>query len=207
METSTREIHLRAHLRVDDAAGDPSDTAPMTTTDWIIDLALISVVLVQIRGRRLSLRSILLPVALCVWAAIIYLHGVPTAGNDLLLAVGAAMLGVTLGTLTGFTTKVTVGAGGYPFAKAGAVAAVLWVAGVGTRLAFQLYATHGGAGAIARFSTTHSITSVEAWVAALLLMAFGEVLARTAVVTYRAHRVAPGRLLGRASMMGDVGAH
>lgn len=179
----------------------------MTATDWIIDLALISVVLVQVRGRRLTLRSTLLPVALCVWAAIVYLHGVPTAGNDLVLAAGAAALGVTLGTLAGVATKVTVGAGGYPFAKAGAVAAVLWVAGVGTRLAFQLYATHGGAGAVARFSAAHSITSVEAWVAALLLMAFGEVLARTAVVTYRAHRAAPGRMLGRASMIGDIGAH
>lgn len=199
VETSTQEIHPRTNLRVDDAAGDPSNTVPMTITDWIIDLALISVVLIQIRGRRLTLRSTLLPVALCVWAAILYLHGVPTAGNDLALVAGAAALGVMLGTLTGVATEVTVGAGGYPFVKAGAVAAVLWVAGVGARLAFELYATHGGAGAIARFSATHSITSAEAWVAALLLMAFGEVLARTAVVTYRAHRAAPGRLLDRAS--------
>ena len=70
------------------------------------------------------------------------------------------------------------------------LAAILWVVGVGTRFAFQLYATHGGAGAIGRFSAAHSITSSEAWVAALLFMAIGEALTRTAVVAFRG---LPGR--------------
>jgi hypothetical protein len=102
-------------------------------------------------------------------------------------------------------TKVSAGADGHPFAKAGVLAAILWVAGVGTRFAFQLYASHGGAGAIAHFSAAHSITSSEAWVAALLFMAIGEALARTTVVAFRGYRVAPEHFLRRESMIGTGG--
>ncbi len=176
----------------------------MTTTDWIIDLTLIGVVLLQIRERRLSIRLLLIPVGLSAWAAFAYLRGVPTAGNDLLLVALGLGLGVALGSLAGVFTKVTSGPDGYPLARAGVAAAVLWVVGVGTRLAFQLYATHGGARSISDFSASHSITSTEAWVAALVLMAVGEALARTALLAYRGYSVAPHRFLGRASMI-DTG--
>lgn len=177
----------------------------MTTTDWIIDLALIGVVFLQIRDRRLSRPLLLLPVGLCAWAAAAYLRGFPTAGNDLpLIALGLG-LGVALGVLAGAFTRVTAGPDGHPMSKAGVAAAIFWVLGVGTRFAFQIYATHGGAGSIARFSASHSITSSEAWTAALVLMAIGEALLRTGVVAYRGYRVAPDRFLGRGGMVGAGG--
>jgi hypothetical protein len=77
-------------------------------------------------------------------------------------------------------------ANGSFLAKAGFVAAALWIVGVGSRLAFELYATHGGGASIAHFSATHSITSAEAWTSALILMAFAEVLSRTGVLAWRA---------------------
>ncbi len=171
----------------------------MTTTDWIIDLALIGIVFVQIRGRRLSLRQLLLPVALSAWAASSYLKGIPTAGNDLLLVGLGLGLGVTLGALAAAFTKVTRGDDGHPYSKAGVLAAIFWVAGVGTRLAFQLYATHGGGASIARFSSSHAITSTEAWVAALILMAIAEAITRTALVGFRAYKVAPQHFVRQAS--------
>ena len=72
--------------------------------------------------------------------------------------------------------------------KAGVAAAALWIAGVGSRLAFQLYATHGGGESLGRFSMAHQITTSQAWVTALILMAFGEVLFRTAGIWIRAMR-------------------
>ena len=176
---------------MDDAGGAKSDTVGMSLTDYILDLTLIGLVFLQVRGRRLTLRSLLLPVAICAWAADNYLKGVPTSGNDLVLVGLAAFLGITLGALSGVFTKVSADADGHPFAKAGATAAVLWVVGVGTRFAFQLYSTHGGAGAIGRFSAAHSITSSNAWVAALILMALGEALTRTAVVGFRGYQLSP----------------
>jgi hypothetical protein len=161
----------------------------MSLSDYAIDIALVAVVLLQIRGRRLTTRSLLLPVILVSWAAVNYLHGIPTAGNDLLLVVATASIGATLGILCALFTTLRPGPDGIPYAKAGLVAAALWVVGSGTRLAFQVYASHGGASAIGRFSAAHNITSGESWVAALVLMAMGEALARTGVLALRARAV------------------
>jgi hypothetical protein len=157
----------------------------MTFTDYAIDIALIAVVLLQIRGRRLTPLSLLLPIGIVAYAATQYLHSIPTAGNDLALVALAATAGTALGVLTGLFTFVRRNADGHAYAKAGAVAATLWLVGVGTRFAFQLYVSNGGAPAIGRFSAHHAITSSAAWTAALVLMAFGEVIARTAVLGLR----------------------
>jgi hypothetical protein len=110
---------------VDDGAGRAADTVLMTLTDYALDISLIAIVLLQIRGRRLTARSLLLPVILVGWAATNYLHGVPTAGNDLLLVVASASVGATLGILSGLFTTVQLGPDGIPYAKAGLVAATL----------------------------------------------------------------------------------
>ena len=161
----------------------------MTFTDYLLDIGLIALVLLQIRGRRLTARSLLLPFAIVGWAASNYLHGIPTAHNDLFLVGAGASLGLVLGGLCGAFTHVTRGRDGVTMAKAGAVAAALWVVGVGTRFAFQLYATHGGSPAIGRFSASHGITSGAAWTACLILMAIGEVAARSAILALRAYRL------------------
>ena len=156
----------------------------MTFTDWLIDLALVAVVVLQLRGRRLTTKTLLLPVALVCWAGARYLRDVPTAGNDLVLIVTAALIGLALGVGAGVLTRVYRGAGGEVMARATIAAAALWVLGVGFRLAFQLYATHGGGRSIGRFSMSHGI-DLTAWTSAILLMAFAEVLARTAIVGWR----------------------
>jgi thiamine transporter ThiT len=66
---------------------------------------------------------------------------------------------------------------------------VLWVAGVGARIAFSQFAEHGGGASIYRFSAAHSITSMQAWVAALILMSFAEVMARLVTMWLRARRL------------------
>jgi len=170
----------------------------MTITDYLIDISLIAIVLLQVRGRRLTVKSMLLPVVLVAVVARSYLHGIPTAGNDLVLVVGAAAVGMTLGALCGLFTSILPGPDG-PVAKAGLLAAALWILGCGTRFAFQLYVTHGGGAEIGRLSQTYSITSGEAWVAALILMAMAEVLARTAVLGFRG-LVLPARVASPASL-------
>jgi hypothetical protein len=161
----------------------------MTFTDYLLDLSLIAIVFFQIRGRRITTRSLLIPLAIVAWAADNYLKGIPTSGNDLVLVVGCTTVGALLGIGSGLFTSVRPDAQGFPVAKAGVVAAVLWLLGVGSRFAFQLYATHGGQGAIERFSSTHGITSAEAWTAALVLMALGEVVARVGIVAWRGYSV------------------
>ncbi|HET9075565.1 MAG TPA: hypothetical protein VFN68_01420 [Acidimicrobiales bacterium] len=163
----------------------------MTISDYVLDLALIGVVILQVRGRRLTLRAMILPVALVAWAAVTYLKAVPTAGNDLVLIGVLAATGTALGAASGLTTTVRRNAAGVLVAKAGAAAAGLWILGMGFRLAFQLYVTHGGTAALGRFSVAHHITSGQAWVAALVLMAIAEAVARTAVLAGRAWQQQP----------------
>ena len=160
----------------------------MTFTDYLIDISLIAIVLFQVRGRRLTTKSLLLPVAIVAYVAVTYLKTIPTSGNDLFLVVGCAAIGATLGGLAATFTKVRPGVDGIPIAKAGLVAAGLWILGTGGRLAFQLYATHGGGAAIERFSVAHGITAATAWTAALILMAISEAVVRTGVLAWRGHQ-------------------
>ncbi|HXW79458.1 MAG TPA: hypothetical protein VEJ84_08160 [Acidimicrobiales bacterium] len=150
----------------------------MTTTDYILDLAL-GMVLLQVRGRKLTAFSLLLPFAIVVGAATTYLSSVPTAGSDLVLLVGCSVIGAVLGSLCAVFTSVGANPAGVLVSKARPVAAILWVLGVGARLAFQEYVTHGGLTSLGRFSAAHDITSAQAWTAALVLMALAEVVARS----------------------------
>jgi hypothetical protein len=161
----------------------------MTFSDYLLDTVLVLLVVRQIRESRLDLRATLLPVGLVVVIGGSYLHGVPTIGNDLALVALLTGVGVALGLISALTTRVRSDGGRYPLVKAGWVAAAAWIAGMGSRFAFAVWASHGGAPELARFSVEHHITSSEAWTAALVLMALGEVLTRTLILVVRGQRV------------------
>ncbi len=161
----------------------------MSVEDYALNLVLVAVVIRQIRGRKLTAIGLLWPVGLVVFAAVEYLHGLPTSGNDLTLVVAGAIVGGTLGCLCGLLTRIHRLPDESLLAKATAAAALLWVLGVGARMGFAVYAENGGGPAIARFSAAHHITSAAAWTACLLLMSLSEVLGRTALLATRGCRV------------------
>ena len=160
----------------------------MNATDYLINAALVLLVLRQIRETRLSWQILVLPVLIVIGAAAYYLRSVPLAGNDVALYLTLGAVGAALGGLCGLATHLRRGANGAVLSRAGWIAAILWVAGVGARMGFAWASTHGGGPAIERFSVAHSITSVNAWVAALFLMAIAEVVVRLAVLALRARR-------------------
>src|SRR5580698_3406909 len=155
--SSTSPIHPGIHPWVDASRGPDPETGAMTFSDYLIDITLISIVLIQMRGRKLTLHSLLLPVGIVGYVAVTYLNAIPTNGNNLFLIVGCAAVGATLGGLAAHFTAVRVNGEGIPVAKAGLLAAGLWILGTGGRLAFQLYASHGGAASIEHFSAAHAI--------------------------------------------------
>ncbi|MFS8200446.1 hypothetical protein ACLVWQ_17385 [Streptomyces sp. CWNU-52B] len=159
----------------------------MTFTDWITDIALLLVVFRQLREGRLDLKTYLIPMGIVAFVASHYLHTIPTAGNDLVLIGALVGAGAVLGVAGGVYTRIR-GAGGHLFIKAGAVSAALWVLGMGARMGFQLWVDHGGADDVARFSVTHDITTIDAWVAAFVLMALTEVVTRLATIFVRSRR-------------------
>jgi hypothetical protein len=161
----------------------------MNATDYAVNAVLVLLVLRQIRETRLTWQILLLPVLIVIGAACYYLRSVPTAGNDVVLDLTLAAVGATLGGLCALFTHLRRGADGTPRSRAGWVAAILWVVGIGARLGFAYAAGHGSGPAIERFSVGHSITSVDAWVAALFLMALAEVVTRLAVLWIRSCRL------------------
>jgi hypothetical protein len=161
----------------------------VSATDYIVNAILVLLVLRQIREQRLDLISLVLPVVLVGAAAAYYLHSVPTAGNDIVLDLTLATAGASLGVACALTTRIRRGADGVALVRAGVAAAILWIVGIGSRIGFALYSSHGGAPAIARFSIAHHISSSAAWLAALVMMALAEVVARTVMLRVRAlHR-------------------
>ncbi|QMU77642.1 hypothetical protein GXW83_20030 [Streptacidiphilus sp. PB12-B1b] len=173
----------------------------MSTYDYLINAVLVLLVIRQVRGSRLDLLNLVLPLAITGFVAFQYLRSIPTAGNDLVLITVLASVGVLLGVGAALATRLRLGADGVPFAKAGVVAAVLWVVGIGFRMAFSFESTHGEGAAIDRFSLQHSITSGQAWVAALVLMALGEVVSRMLVLRIRGHRLTAAAGRGRGAAL------
>ncbi|MFE3164525.1 hypothetical protein [Streptomyces sp. NPDC059224] len=157
----------------------------MTISDWIIDVALILVVIRQMREERLTAFRLLLPLGLITWVATSYLHDIPTAGNDLVLTGAFAGIGIACGVAGGLLTRVRF-ADGHVRVKATLGAAALWVLSMGFRLGFAVWTSHSsGETRIARFSAAHDITSAQAWVAALVLMAVSEVVVRLGIIVLR----------------------
>jgi hypothetical protein len=157
----------------------------MTFTDYLIDSALVLLVLVQIKERRLTTKAILRPVIIVAIAVANYLHGIPTAGNDLVLFSVLASAGLLIGIASGQTVLMRRGAGGEVLARSGWVSGFFWVLGMGSRFAFLIWVNNGGAETIGRFSMHHSITGGAAWTAALLAMAVFEVSGRSLVQAIR----------------------
>jgi hypothetical protein len=159
----------------------------MTTTDYLINGLFVLIVFRQARERELNRRSIILPLAILAYVAHLYIHSIPTAGNDLLLIGALGAVGLALGVASGFATRVRAGQDGIALARVGWVAGVLLVAGIGSRMVFAFVVSHGARHAIASFSVAHQI-GAAAWPVALVLMALLEVGTRIAIVQLRGRR-------------------
>jgi hypothetical protein len=173
----------------DDGGRPPPDDGGMTTTEYLLNVAFVLLVLRQAKERELDRRSVIVPLVLMFFVGSQYLHTLPTAGNDLILIVGLAAVGLTLGVLGGYATQVRPGDKGVALARVGWIAGGLLVLGIGARMAFAFAIGHGLEPAVRSFSIAHQI-GAAAWPVALVLMALIEVGSRIAVVQVRGHRLA-----------------
>ncbi len=158
----------------------------VSIADYVIDILLIAVIFRQVRPHRLTASVILLPMVLLIAAGAIYLRPPFTlGGNDLVLIVILLISGIALGVISGLGDRLWRDSRGTLMARAAALSVVAWVVGMGFRFAFAYYAYHSGGPSMARFSLHHDITGASTWTTALFLMAFGQVVARLAVVQIR----------------------
>lgn len=178
----------------------------MNINMYVINAVLILMVIRQIREHPLDLQSLAVPVLAVGCAAVLFLHSVPGGGNDIVLEMACVLVGAVMGTVGGLATHLRLDADGRPLGRAGALAASMWVGGVGARLAFAVAASNGAGPAIARFSIGHHITGSAAWVAALVMMALADVLARLVVIYLRGRRLAAGSAATTARIPAGVRA-
>jgi hypothetical protein len=156
----------------------------MKTTDYLLNAAFVLIVLRQARERELDLRSVVIPLVIVAYVAQLYVHSIPTGGNDLVLIGALGTLGLGLGVASGFATHVRAGENGLAVARVGWIAGALLIAGIGSRMVFAFAVSHGARHAVVTFSYTHHIGSA-AWPVALVLMALLEVSTRIAIVQLR----------------------
>jgi hypothetical protein len=160
----------------------------MTTTDYLINAVFVLVVLRQARERQLDIRSFVVPMIAVVWVAQLYVHSIPTAGNDLVLVAALASAGVALGVLGGFATHVRLGSDAVALARVGWIAGGLLIAGIGGRMAFAFAVSNGAGPAIRSFSIANHLDAA-AWPVALVSMALLEVVIRLVIVQLRGRRL------------------
>lgn len=161
----------------------------MSVFDYVIDSALVLMVLLQIREQPLTRRRMIRPLLVVGAAVALYLRQVPTSGNDVWLTLVLAAVGAAIGWASGVTVHMRSGSDGKTLVQAGWASAVFWVLGMGGRFAFLVWVNHGGAAWVIRFSYHHDITSIAAWTVAVLAEVVFEVVARTAVMAVRGQKV------------------
>ena len=110
---------------------------------YLINALLILLVVRQIREHQLGLRALAVPVLAVAAAAVTFLHAVPGGGSDRTLDLLGTSAGAAMGAVGGLATRLRPGPGGRPLGRAGALAAGMWIAGVGARMIFYFAATHG----------------------------------------------------------------
>ena len=170
----------------------------MTTTEYALNFALVGLVLLQIRGIKVTKAALLFPVVMTLWIATSLLKAIPTARQRPVLESAARWPARPWARWPGWPPRSPVAA--RPRSpRPGALAAVLWVAGIGARVAFSLWVGHGGAATIRDFSIAHHITGGAAWGTAFILMAMTEVATRTGVIFVKTRRT--GAVIERGGLI------
>ena len=156
----------------------------MTTFEYVLNFALVGLVVLQVRGVTLTKAALLVPVVMTAWAATQVLHSVPTGGNDVALEAGSPASRWVCWP----ARRPACGGSARLRWREQARAGALRVAGLGTRVGFPAWVQHGGAAAVRQFSVAHHITGGPAWGTGFVLMALTEVVSRTSVLWVKARR-------------------
>ena len=174
----------------------------MPASVWIINLVVLGVVLEADLGtRRITWFRLARPVVVAGAIIAYYLVKTPvaTGGDGLGFELALAALGIVLGVAAGLIFRVFRGTDGFPRSHAGVGYAALWIVVVGARIGFSYATSHSHH--LQTWLFTRHITA-DAITDALIFMAAGLLLLRTAVLHLRATR-----LPGTTPSSGRAGQH
>jgi hypothetical protein len=153
---------------------------------WIINLVVLAAVLEADLGhRRITFFRLIRPVLLAAGVVALFYKKIGTSGNGLTFELVLIVVGIGLGVAAGSLLRV-YREKGIAWSQGGIPYAALWVMVIAARLAF-VYATNHSQSLDNWLSTQH--LSSDTITDALLGMAVAMVLARTASLRIRAHRL------------------
>ncbi len=157
----------------------------MSSSVWIINLVVLGVVLEADLGcRKITWFRLARPVIVAGAIVIYYLTKTPVAtrSGGLAFELALAALGIVLGLAAGLMFRVFRDRG-IPWSQAGVAYALLWIVVVGARIGFAEAASRSHS--VQVWLGTHHITT-DAVTDALIFMAVGMLLTRTATLRLRA---------------------
>ncbi|HEY6314838.1 MAG TPA: hypothetical protein VIY52_29120 [Streptosporangiaceae bacterium] len=163
----------------------------MSASVWIINLVVLGVVLEADLGRRkITWYRLARPVIVAGAIIIYYLTRTPVAtrGGGLAFELALAALGIVLGLAAGLMFRVFRDRG-IAWSQAGIAYATLWIVVIGARIGFAEASSHSHS--LQVWLGTHHITS-DAITDALIFMAVGMLLIRTATLRLRAAALPAG---------------
>jgi hypothetical protein len=163
----------------------------MSSSVWIINLVVLGVVLEADVGRRkITWPRLARPVIVAGAIVIYYLTRTPAAtrGGGLAFELALAALGIVLGLAAGLIFRVFRDQG-IPWSQAGIAYAALWIVVIGARIGFAEATSHSRS--LQVWLGTHHVTA-DAITDALIFMAIGMLLTRTATLRLRAAALSAG---------------
>jgi hypothetical protein len=173
----------------------------MPTSALILSAVILIGVLASDLGRRAVTHSRLRrPLLIAGIAGSMYLSAFATRGDGLAVELAGAGVGAVLGLLAGSLMRVEHDGNGQAFTRAGAGYVAIWIAAVGSRLAFIYGSEHVFSASLGSWMVAHHVTTA-ALTDGLVLMALAMTVARTLSLIARARLGEDGRL-GHAPLVG-----
>jgi hypothetical protein len=171
----------------------------MPASALILSAVILVGVLTSDLGRRAVTRSRLRrPLLIAGIAGSMYLSAFATKGDALAVELAGAGAGAVLGLLAGSLMRVEHDGDGQAFTRAGASYVLIWIAVVGTRLAFIYGSEHVFSASLGSWMVAHHVTTA-ALTNGLVLMALAMTVARTLSLIARARMGENGRV-GHATL-------
>jgi hypothetical protein len=174
----------------------------MSTSVWIINIAVLAAVLHADLGRKqVTVRRLLRPALIAAVIVPMFVKHVAASGHGLTLEIVGAGTGLLLGLVAAALLPVRRDpATGTVDSHAGFLYAGLWTAVIGARLAFAYGSEHWFGPSLGHWMSTNHVTA-DALTDALVFMAIAMLVARTGGLAARAARLGPLPLGPRGRML------